>query len=174
MFELTSPPALGVTATSEPSTRPRAPELFTGLDSCLWLRRGEATVAVRAVRCFPWSEPGRLISLRDEQDVEQHLVEDLDELDPSSRQALARALGPAGFVLEIEAVVSIEEDYEVRVWRTRTRHGLRTFQTALDTWPWPAPAGGHFIQDIAGDLYRLPPLTELDPASQQRLFAYVG
>jgi hypothetical protein len=174
MLELTSPPHLGSPVTSEPSVPACAPELFIGPDSCLWLRRGDAKVAVRAVRCFPWSQPGRLISLRDEQGIEHHLVEDLDELEPSSRQALVRALGPAGFVLEIEAVESIEEDYELRVWRTRTRHGLRTFQTALDTWPWPAPAGGHFVQDIAGDLYRLPPLAELDPASRQRLFAYVG
>lgn len=174
MLELTTSalpgaPALGATAAS-----PGAPELFIGLDSCLWLKRGEVSVAVRAVRCFPWSQPGRHVSLRDDDGTEHYLVEDLDELDPSSRQALARALGPAGFVLEIEAVESIEEDYEVRVWRTRTRHGPRQFQTALDAWPWPAPAGGHFVQDIGGDLYRIPPLERLDERSRQRLFAYVG
>jgi hypothetical protein len=174
MLELTSSPLPCPPAASESEVRPGAPELFIGFDSCLWLRRGEVTVAVRAVRCFPWSQPGRHVSLRDEDGTEHHLVEDPAELDPGSRQALSRALGPAGFVLEIEAVESIQEDYEVRVWRTLTRHGPRTFQTALDAWPWPAPAGGHFVQDIAGDLYRLPALEQLDERSRQRLFAYVG
>lgn len=174
MLELTSPALPSAPAASDSVAHASAPQLLIGLDSCLWLKRGEALVAVRAVRCFPWSQPERHISLRDDEGSEQHLVEDPAELDPSSRQALARALGPAGFVLEVEAVESIVEDYEVRVWRTRTRHGPRTFQTALDAWPWPAPAGGHLVQDIAGDLYRLPPLEQLDERSRQRLFAYVG
>jgi uncharacterized protein DUF1854 len=173
MFDVTASPLHATPADSESVARP-ALSLFIGADSCLRLERGESTILVRAVRCFPWSEPGRNISLRDDAGVEQHLVEDPAELDPGSRAALAHALGPAGFVLEIEAVESIVEDYEVRVWRTRTRHGARTFQTALDAWPWPAPAGGHFLQDIAGDLYRIPPLEQLDPSSRARLFAYVG
>lgn len=173
MLELTTSRPPGPPAASDTATR-GAPELFIGLDSCLWLKRGEVSVAVRAVRCFPWSQPARHVSLRDDDGTEHHLVEDPDELDPSSRRALLRALGAAGFVLEIESVQSIEEDYEVRVWRTLTRHGPRTFQTALDAWPWPAPAGGHFVQDIGGDLYRLPALEQLDERSRQRLFAYVG
>jgi hypothetical protein len=176
MFELTAPPDVSgavARAESEPAS-PRAPELFLGADACLWLRSGSTTHAVRPVRCFPWSRPDELISLRSEDGTEHYLVANLRELDPGSREALARALAPVGFVLEISAVESIEEDYEVRVWRTRTRHGRRTFQTALDAWPWPAPAGGYFVQDIGGDLFRLPPLAELDAASQARLFAYVG
>jgi len=173
MFDVIASPLPGTPRESESSALP-ALSLFIGADSCLRLERGEAAILVRAVRCFPWSQPARHISLRDDEGVEQHLVEDPAELDPGSRAALAHALAPAGFVLEIEAVESIVEDYEVRVWRTRTRHGARTFQTALDAWPWPAPAGGHFLQDIAGDLYRLPPLEELDQHSRERLFAYVG
>jgi hypothetical protein len=178
MFEITAPPALpgapARPASDTPAAQTAAPELFFGADACLWLRLGGETHAVRPVRCFPWSQPDRFISLRAEGGKEHHLVEDPSELGPSSRAALERALAPVGFVLEIEAVESIEEDYEVRVWCTRTRHGRRTFQTALDAWPWPAPAGGYFVQDIGGDLFRLPPLEKLDAASRQRLFAYVG
>jgi uncharacterized protein DUF1854 len=175
MFELTVPPARTPAPASGPiAASTPAPELFIGADSCLWLRSGDATHAVRPVRCFPWSRADRFISLRSEDGTEHCLVEDLDALSPDSRQALARALAPVGFVLELEAIESIDEDYEVRVWRTRTRHGRRTFQTALDAWPWPAPAGGYFVQDIGGDLFRLPPLEQLDEASRRKLFAYVG
>ena len=78
------------------------------------------------------------------------------------------------FVLEVEEILNVEEDYEVRVWRARTRHGLRTFQTRLDEWPWLAPDGGHLIRDLCGDLFRLPPLERMDAKSRRWLWAYVG
>lgn len=140
----------------------------------LWLARGERRVHVRPVRCFPWSSPGELVSLRDEKDGEQLLVEHLHDLDPESAGALAVALHGTGFVLEVCRVESIEEDYEMRIWHTITRQGKRTFQTKLDEWPWAAPDGGHLVRDLAGDLFRLPPLDTLDEKSRLWLWAYVG
>jgi hypothetical protein len=140
----------------------------------LWLSRGERSVRVRPVRCFPWSSPGELVSLRDEDDREELLVERLGDLDPASARALDAALLGSGFVLEIQRVESIEEDYEMRIWHTETRHGKRTFQTKLDEWPWAAPDGGHLVRDLAGDLFRVPPLHTLDEKSQKQLWAYVG
>ena len=140
----------------------------------LWLSRGERRVHVRPVRCFPWSSPGELVSLRDERDREELLVERLGDLDPESARALDRALHGSGFVLEVCGVESIEEDYEMRIWHTTTRQGKRTFQTKLDEWPWAAPDGGHLVRDLAGDLFRLPPLDTLDEKTRRWLWAYVG
>ena len=75
----------------------------------LWLARGDRRVRVRPVRCFPWSAPGELVSLRDERDREELLVERLEQLDPASAHALASALLGTGFVLEVCRVDSIEE-----------------------------------------------------------------
>lgn len=151
-----------------------SPELRTGAGQSLWLDRGGASVRVRPVRCFPWSSPDVLISLRDEADREQHLVQRLTDLDATSRAALATALESAGFVLEVCGIESIEDDGELRVWRTQTRHGPRTFQTRLDEWPWASPDGGHLVRDLAGDLFRLPPAETLDVRSREWLWAYVG
>ena len=49
----------------------------------------------------------------------------------------------------------------------------RSFQTALDAWPRDTPTGGILIEDVAGDLFRLPPLAELDPKSQKKVWAFV-
>ena len=39
------------------------------VDGRLWARRpGEEPVPVRLVRCFPWTAPSRLLSLRDDED----------------------------------------------------------------------------------------------------------
>lgn len=140
----------------------------------LWLLRGESRVRVRPVRCFPWTAPGELVSLRDEQDHEQLLVMTLSELDTVSARALAVALMSAGFVLDVKRIESIEEDYELRIWRAETLQGKRMFQTKLDEWPWASPDGGYLVRDLAGDLFRLPPLEALDEKSRRWLWAYVG
>jgi hypothetical protein len=167
-------PAAHDRAPLHPLAPPAAPRLELDAALRLWLARGERRVHVKPVRCFPWSSPSELVSLRDERDREELLVERLGDLDPESARALASALDGTGFVLEVCGVESIEEDYEMRIWHTTTRQGKRTFQTKLDEWPWAAPDGGHLVRDLAGDLFRLPPLDTLDEKTRRWLWAYVG
>lgn len=130
-------------------------------------------VPVRLRQCFPWSEPHRHISLRDEDDEEVVLIDDPSALDAASRQALEQALAEAGFVLDVRRVVDIEEEVEIRVWKVETAQGERTFQTHLDAWPRPLPGGGLLIRDVAGDLYRLRDPAAMDKRSRQLLWAFV-
>ena len=157
------------------STReePRHLTLARRADGRLWtLRDGEARpVWVR--RCFPWSEPARYVSLRDEDDNEVALVADPEALDAASREALESALGNAGFVFEVTRVLEIDEEVEIRYWRVETRQGERRFQTRLDDWPRELPGGGLLIRDVAGDLYRLADARRLDKKSRALLWAYV-
>jgi hypothetical protein len=133
---------------------------------------GEA-VAVRLRQCFPWSEPHRHLSLRDEDDEEVALVEDPATLPPESRQALEQALAEAGFVLEVTRVLSIEEEVEIRQWKVETKHGPRSFQTHLDDWPRALPKGGLLIRDVGGDLYLLAAPGDMDRRSRELLWAFV-
>ena len=130
-------------------------------------------VAVRLRQCFPWSEPGRHLSLRNEDDEEIARVEDPEQLDPESRRALEGALAEAGFVLDVVRVVDVEEEVEIRQWTVETRHGKRTFQTHLDDWPRVLPKGGLLIRDVAGDLYRLEAPEKMDAKSRELLWAFV-
>src|SRR6187402_1553467 len=98
-------------------------------------------VNVRLRQCFPWSEPHRHLSLRDDTDREVALVEDPGLLTDASRTAIERALAIAGFVLDVTRVVSIEEEVEIRTWVVETTQGERSFQTHLDDWPRPLPGG---------------------------------
>ena len=130
-------------------------------------------IPVRLRQCFPWSEPGRQLSLRDDDDREVALVEDPETLSEESRLALDLALADAGFVLEVVRVVSIEEEVEIRQWTVETAHGRRSFQTHLDNWPRALPAGGLLIRDVAGDLYRLAAPRVMDRRSRELLWAFV-
>ena len=142
-------------------------------DGRLWAARGEVERAVWVRRCFPWSEPARFVSLRDDEDREFALVRDPVELDPASRRVLEEAMVAAGFVFEITRVMAIEEEVEVRHWRVETRQGTRSFQTRLDAWPRLLPHGGLLIRDVAGDLYHLPEPAALDHQSRALLWAFV-
>jgi hypothetical protein len=130
-------------------------------------------VPVRLRQCFPWSEPQKHLSLRDEDDEEVALVEDPATLGEESRRAIEHALAEAGFVLEVVRVLSIEEEVEIRQWKVETRHGPRSFQTHLDDWPRALPMGGLLIRDVGGDLYLLAAPHEMDGRSKELLWAFV-
>jgi hypothetical protein len=142
-------------------------------DGRLWAVRGDEERAVWVRRCFPWSEPGRYLSLRDSDEEEFALVRDPAELDAASREALVAALALAGFVFEITRVLEIEEEVEIRRWRVETRQGPRAFQTRLDDWPRTLPHGGLLIRDVTGDLYHLDRPAALDRHSRALLWAFV-
>jgi hypothetical protein len=157
----------------EPSTRARSLVLRnTGDGRLIAILNGEP-VTVRVRQCFPWSEPRRHLSLRDDDEQEVALVDDPTMLDAESRQALEQALAEAGFVLEVTRVLEIDEEVEIRQWTVETLHGLRSFQTHLDDWPRALPKGGLLIRDVAGDLYRLAAPHQMDKRSRELLWAFV-
>ena len=142
-------------------------------DGQLWAAIGGVERAVRVHRCFPWSEPGRFLSLRDTENEEFALVLSLDELEPESRRVLEIALVEAGFVLEVTGIAEVDEEVEIRAWKVETRQGPRSFQTRLDDWPLEVPGGGIVIRDVAGDLYHVPNPKEMDERSRMWLWAFV-
>jgi hypothetical protein len=142
-------------------------------DGRLWAVRGAEERAVWVRRCFPWSEPGRFLSLRDDDEEEFALVRDPAELGAESRRVLEEALVEAGFVFAVTRVLEIDEEVEIRTWRVETEQGTRSFQTRLDDWPRVLPHGGLLIRDVAGDLYHLADPQRLDQKSRELLWAFV-
>jgi hypothetical protein len=142
-------------------------------DGQLWVTQAGTERAVSVRRCFPWSEPGAHLSLRDKNDEEVAFVSDPAELDDGSRAALMQAVHEAGFVFVVTRVLDVEEEVELRHWRVETAQGKRSFQTRLDDWPRSLPGGGFLIRDVGGDLYRLENPTEYDKRSRELLWSFV-
>jgi hypothetical protein len=126
---------------------------------------GEMNV-VHVRRCFPWTEPGRFISLRDDEGNEVAFVTDVTELNENARRVLEDALAAAGFIFDVTAVLEIDEEVELRHWRVQTRQGSRRFQTRLDDWPRKLPDGSLLIRDVTGDFYRVSDPARLDEESR--------
>ena len=157
----------------EGTSSARGPTLRIARDGRLIVVIDERPVAVRLRQCFPWSEPGLHLSLRDDEDREVAIVDDPAQLDDESRQALEHAIAEAGFVLEVTRVLSIDEEVEIRQWTVETLQGRRSFQTHLDDWPRSLPSGGLLIRDVAGDLYRFSSPGTMDKKSRELLWAFV-
>jgi hypothetical protein len=128
---------------------------------------------VHVRRCFPWSEPDRFISLRDDEGVEFALVADPGELELAARHVLEEALADAGFVFEVTAVIELDEEVELRSWCVATQQGPRRFQTKLDDWPRKLPDASLLIRDVTGDFYRVANATRLDKRSRSLLWAFI-
>src|SRR5438034_8308813 len=143
---------VGPRGSAATSSAPAELTLERRADGRMWAVRDGTERAVWVRRCFPWSEPGRYLSLRDGDEEEFALVRDPADLDDASREALEGALALAGFVFEITRVLEIEEEVEIRRWRVETSQGPRSFQTRLDDWPRTLPHGGLLIRDVTGDL----------------------
>ncbi|MBC7897816.1 MAG: DUF1854 domain-containing protein [Cytophagaceae bacterium] len=149
------------------------PQLIRSPDGRLVVLQQERRIPVQVKLCFPWSEPQRFISLRDDDENEVALVEDPSTLEPASRGALDQALAEAGFVLGVTRVVSIDEEVEIRQWVVETQQGSRSFQTHLDDWPRLLPGGDLLVRDVAGDLYRLIGPDAMDKRSKDLLWSFV-
>jgi hypothetical protein len=143
------------------------------LDGKLWLIESGRAAPVNVVRCFPWSEAGRFLSLRDAEGAERGFVSSLDELDAASRAALEAGLVRSSFVLDIVRVHAIDEDFELRSFVVETAQGPRRFQTPLDGWPRELEDGGLVLEDVQGDLYRVEAPNALDARSRSLLRAFI-
>lgn len=144
-----------------------------GKDGQLWAYKNDTPIAVKVSCCFPWTQPNKYISLRDKDDVEVALIDSLDDLDNESRGFIEQALAEVDFVLEVERIEFMEEDFEIRNWKVVTKHGERTFQTKLDDWPRPVPGGGLLIRDVSSDLFYIPNPKSLDEKSRKILWAFL-
>ena len=154
-------------------TQPAPLRLERGVDGRLCAQLGNERRVVHVQRCFPWSEPGCFISLRDEEGEEFALVPDPAALDCAGRAVLEAALAEAGFIFDLAAVLEIDEEVELRNWRVHTDQGPRRFQTRLDDWPRTLPDGGLLIRDVTGDFYRVRDVARLDRTSRALLWAFV-
>jgi len=149
-------------------------ELRKQTNGILILKYGSQWVEVSLKECFPWSKPGGHLSLRDKEDNEVCLIEDLNDLHEEAQALIREELKFSQFVLNISSIEKIEEDVELRRYLVQTQQGRRIFQTKLERWPEVLESGEIIIEDLAGDLFRIENLNLLDELSRKELSPYVS
>jgi len=130
-------------------------------------------VDVRLRRAFPWSMPGRFISVRNAEGKELLLIEDLAAMPEGVRRRIEENLRQNSFVPKITQVNSVVLRFGYQQWDVRTDRGAVRFRVQEREDIRFLPDGRFTLRDVDGNLYELPPLSELDAHSRKAVEAVV-
>src|SRR5947208_2347836 len=83
---------------------------------------------VRLRRAFPWSGPGKFISIRSAEGKELVLIDDLTTLEADKRVIVERWLTDTSFIPRIEQVEDIDTQFGYQEWTVRTDRGQAKFR----------------------------------------------
>lgn len=139
----------------------------------LELHQNGLSFPVKAVSNFPWSHPENFVSIQNTEGEELLILESIEELTESSKRALRKALGQVRFVLQVQGIESVTEEADFRVWKVKTQVGPRQFVTKIEDWPQAVDDNRVLITDVAGDLYEVKEVSNMDSRSQKLLWALV-
>ena len=149
-------------------------KLYQKDNGLIYFNDGNGEVEVQVKQCFPWKHPQEYISLRNQDDKEVYLINNLLDLPTPYQKLIAKQLQQSMFVLDVVKIFSIEEDVELRRFHCLTEQGERTFQTKLEDWPEVINNNEILIEDLAGDLFRIHNWMMLDKKSRSFLSPYVS
>lgn len=139
----------------------------------LTLRRpGQPDVGdVRIRRAFPWSRPDHYISIRSPDGKELILIEDLNALNDSLKQLILRWLDAYSFIPKITRIERVDVRFGTQQWKVQTDRGPAEFRVQEREDVRFMPDGRFSVKDADGNIYELPSLDKLDPASRKALEA---
>lgn len=122
-------------------------------------------------KLFPYSLPDRYITLLSSDENEQAIINDLNELDEASREAIDLCFEDYYMIPEILEVLHIEDKTSFR-WVVRTERGKVDFHIRNRQSDIKDGDGILFIRDSNDNRYRAD-LKKLDEKSIRRIAAYI-
>lgn len=148
-------------------------KIYLKENNLLYFKNGKGEMEVSVKQCFPWSDPTKFLSLRNDDENEVFLIEDVNALDTETKSVIQTYLERISFVMEITSILRVEDEIELRVWEVMTKQGQRVFHTKLDAWPKLREDGSVLIEDIAGDLFVVTTMDSLDSKSQKTIQSFI-
>jgi hypothetical protein len=122
---------------------------------------------VRALRCLPLTQPGKFISLEDDEGNEIGVIPDLAGLD--KEKAVEDDLELYYLKARVEAISKVEARNGVITWELVTNLGLRTVHVRDRQNIRSLRDGRTILTDIHEAKYEIPPFEELDERSRDWL-----
>ena len=144
-------------------------ELITDAQGKLTLRRpGHDDVAdVRIRRSFPWSKPGRYISVRSAEGKELTLIDDVNALGPVQRGTIEESLRASVLIPKITHIDYVDVRFGFQQWNVQTDRGPIEFRVQEREDIRFMNDGRFSIKDAEGNIYELAPLDKLDDHSRK-------
>jgi hypothetical protein len=134
----------------------------------MFLRRDDQPEKqVVARRAFPWSLPNQYIALRErEGGAELVMIDSLDALPQALLLAIREHLDRTGLIPVITAIDSIEVRHGYQNWKVRTDHGPVEMRVQEREDIRFLSATRFTVKDADGNVYEIPDIERLDPASR--------
>ena len=136
---------------------------------------GELTTLVLSVKCsFPLSRANEYVSLRDGDNHEIGLVENLHDLDRDSRRIAEEEIERRYFLPEITVIYSVKGHFGTYDWEVETDRGRRSFhmrgrsENIIRSGPRRI-----LISDVLGNRYKISDRSKLDRRSKVQLLKVV-
>jgi len=144
-------------------------ELILDEQSKLVLKRpGEEDVRdVRVRRAFPWTNPDQFISIRSSEGKELLLIESLAGLPEDLRQTIEQTLSGTVFIPRITRIDEVDVRFGYQQWKVQTDRGPVEFRVQEREDIRFLPDGRFSLRDADGNVYELPPLSQLDDHSRR-------
>ena len=120
---------------------------------------------VRAMRAFPLSNPNDFIILRDKEDNEIGLLENINELNSKYKKVLEEELQKSYFIPQITKIKNLEEKFGISEWEVETNKGAHTFNVRNREEVRLFSSGRVLIKDADGNRYEILDYRRLDPKS---------
>ncbi|MGB7159091.1 MAG: DUF1854 domain-containing protein [Tepidisphaeraceae bacterium] len=150
-------------------------ELITDAQGKLSLRRpGQEDVKdVRIRRSFPWSRPGRYISVRNSEGKELMLIDDINALGPLERGVIENSLRASVLIPKITRIDHVDVRFGFQQWAVQTDRGPIEFRVQEREDIRFMNDGRFSIKDADGNVYELAPLDKLDDHSRKAVEALI-
>ncbi len=123
--------------------------------------------------CYPITDFGKYLLLLDADGEEIGLVEDIEDLDDDSMQAVEAELKEQHFIPIITRVLSISRQFHVPVWEVETDRGPRRLELKRGRDVHRMRGGRIYVRDAGGNGYLIPNVRELDPASREMVLTNI-
>lgn len=129
---------------------------------------------VTLMRAFPFSEPERYLSLRDDKNEEIGLIVEPASLEPASRAIAEEELRRRYVVPVVQRVVSIRERFEVIECQVETDRGSCAFsvRNLRENLLRPSP-NRMLLIDVDGNRFDIPDLSALPATSQALILSHL-
>ena len=123
---------------------------------------------IHAYRAFPLSRGGSYLCIRDADDKEIGIVEDIESLPKEMSSLLLEELESRYFTPKMLQIVSLKEEYRYVYWDVETDAGRSRFTSRIGENS-AIQLGGNriIIVDVDGNRFELPDHTALEPKHQR-------
>jgi len=134
-------------------------------DLVIKLADGSTYEKAKVMCAFPLSKPRKFIILRDKEDNEIGIIENIKELESESKKFLEEELKKSYFIPKITQIKNLEEKFGVSNWEVETNKGTHTFSVKNREEIRQMSSGRVLIKDADGNRYEIDDYRRLDPKS---------